>query len=160
MIWKLWKKTGWIFFQLNSITSQKAKCQVYFCIKKFFSCDSDEIQNNFSGSGKTTLSEFHYSISIVAKNDSKKSKSCYEIMKTQKKPWVLLPQQIFMELHYFDARFLRWIEKKTINDAEAIFDQKLWPKTFFEIRLGQKLLVFAQQLCTPNCLRFFCLCAV
>ena len=51
-----------------------------------FSCDSDEIQNHFSGSRKATLSEFHYSISIVAKNDSKKSKSCYEIMKTQKKP--------------------------------------------------------------------------
>ena len=140
MIWKLWKKTGWIFFQLNSITSQKAKCQVYFCIKKFFSCDSDEIQNNFSGSGKTTLSEFHYSISIVAKNDSKKSKSCYEIMKTQKKPWVLLPQQIFMELHYFDARFLRWIEKKQLMMLKPSltknFDQKLflrfdWDKNFW-----------------------------
>ena len=120
MIWMLWKKTGWIFFQLNSITSQKAKCQVYFCIKKFFSCDSDEIQNHFSGSRKATLSEFHYSISIVAKNDSKKSKSCYEIMKTQKKPWVLLPQQNSMELR---CKIFTMDRKKTINDAEAIFDQ-------------------------------------
>ena len=43
--------------------------------------------------------------------------------KLKKKTWVLLPQQNSMELHYFDARFLRWIGKKTINDAEAIFDQ-------------------------------------
>ena len=155
MIWMLWKKTGWIFFQLNSITSQKGKCQVYFCIKSFLVVIQMKFKIIFQGREKQLSQNFTIQIQLLRKTTQKNQRAVMRSWKLKRSLESFYLNKILWNYITSMQDFYDGSKKKQLMMLKPSLT-----KNFFWDSTGTKTSGFCTATLHTKLFKVFCLCAV